>query len=190
MPVTPGCSFTEPTLAIQPAEMFGDPLRWTSSTFIRLSRRISCTGTRCAQAVENRVHTRSIRCITNCYLYISVLKRSLDRLFFRLLIGQRFRRIERDGGIGAELAIEVKLHNVLGEHPAVAHAHVRFDRKQVSLLADLSVVVIESAGDALDGECRRDIVALLRYFEDHFSVAVHINQSAIADGHFLGPHVV
>src|SRR5258706_6675365 len=187
MPVTPECSFTEPTLAIQPAEMFGEPLRWTSSTFIPLSRRISCTGTRCAQAAENSIHIRSVRYMI---AYSSVLKRSLDRLFFSLLFGQRFRSIEGDGSLGAELAVEVELHNIPGEQPVVAHAYLRFDRKQVSLLADPGVVVIEGAGDPLNRECRRDILAFLRYFEDHFRVTVHINQSRISHGRFLGPHVI
>src|SRR5260221_2014631 len=57
MAVTPGCSFTEPTFAIHPAEMLGEPLRWTSKTFIPLSRINSWTGICCAQ----RHGTQSMR---------------------------------------------------------------------------------------------------------------------------------
>src|SRR5712692_3970423 len=52
MPVTPECSFTEPTFAIHPAEMLGEPLRWTSRTFIPLSRISSWTGICCAPREE------------------------------------------------------------------------------------------------------------------------------------------
>src|SRR5258708_19098399 len=57
MPVTPGCSFTEPTFAIHPAEMLGEPLRWTSRIFIPLSRINSWTGICCA----HRHGTQSMR---------------------------------------------------------------------------------------------------------------------------------
>src|SRR2546428_10942039 len=64
MPVTPGCSFTEPTLAIHPAETFGEPLRCTSSSFIPLSSRTSWTGTFCAQRDREQIKKRVARYIT------------------------------------------------------------------------------------------------------------------------------
>ena len=45
MPVIPGRSFTEPTLAIQPAEMLGSPRRGTMSTFSPFSSVWTLTST-------------------------------------------------------------------------------------------------------------------------------------------------